>query len=187
MFTKYTDTDDYLLFVYKRSDIFDDVRHLSAFMAKNVTTKEGQPLLEQLSISEDDAPMFGLCLRDSLPDVWELFSKLTVGVSNPYNEAEIFQPAEPGDTTVTIGTLTLTVGTEYVTLRIVDNGAYNVNLLPLVDASIRSVVELGALRKWYTRISQQDLLKMADESYASEVAALIRRATQLLRKTVYMN
>lgn len=180
MYTKYTESNkNYVLFAYKRSDIFDDVCHLSAFMAKNAATKEGQPLLEQYAISEDEEPMFLLCLRDCLPDIWEVFVKLTHGETSPFNAAETHTEA------TTIGDITLAANETYITLRINDSLAYNPNLLSLVDSSIRSAIEQGILEKWYTRIAQTELLKVASMGFASESTALTRRLIQLYRKSVY--
>ena len=173
----YTIVDSNIVFLFEKAGIFDDVRHLSAFMAKNAANKEGQPLLEQYAISEDEEPMFNLCLRDCLPDVWEIMVKLTHGVDDPYGE-------ETFDST-TYGDLTVKTGVPYVKFAIVDNGAYNPNLLKIVDASIQSTMEQGVLEKWYTRIAQADLLKMASHGFASESSALARRLMQLLRKSVY--
>lgn len=173
----YTKVDSTIIFLYEREGIFDDVRQLSAFMAKNAATKEGQPLLEQYSISEDEEPMFGLCLRDCLPDVWELMLKLTHGVDDPYNDAEEFDSTALGD-------ITVKTDTPYVVFRVVDNGAYNTNLLTIVDASIRSCIEQGVLEKWYTRIAQPDLLKIVQLGFASEGATLGRRLMQLFRKSI---
>ena len=172
-------THNVILFAYKRDDIYDDVRHLSTFMAKNAVSKEGQPLLEQFSITEDEEPMFMLCLRDCLPDVWEVMVKLTHGVDEPYKSDEEYE------TDTTVGDITFTADTPYVTFRLVNSGAYNPNLLTIVDSSIRSTMEQGVLEKWYTRIAQADLLKVAQVGWASEASSLARRLMQLLRKSVY--
>lgn len=179
----YTTYDDSIYFIYEREGIFDDIRQLSTFMAKNAANKEGQPMLEQYAITEDEAPMFGLCLRDCLPDVWELMVKLTHGVEDAYQDAKTFTAEEVAEL-ATKG-ITVSADKEYVTFRIVNNGAYNPNILKVVDASIRSTIEQGVMEKWYTRIAQADLLKMASLGFTSESSSLSRRLMQLLRKSVY--
>lgn len=173
----YTIVDSNIVFLFEKAGVFDDIRQLSTFMAKNAANKEGQPLLEQYAISEDEEPMFNLCLRDCLPDVWGIMVKLTHGVDDPYGEVTF--------NSTTYGDLTVKTGVPYVKFAIVDNGAYNPNLLKIVDASIQSTMEQGVLEKWYTRIAQADLLKMANLGFASESSALARRLMQLLRKSVY--
>ena len=186
-------TSKHIIFVYKRDELFDDICHLSAFMAKNAVTKEGVPLLDNLAVSKDEEPMFLLCLRDALPDIWEIMLKLTHGIDEAYDDDEEFETEatetpttqESTATTVAVGGLTLETETPYVTFRIVDNGAYNSNTLKVVDSSIRSSLEQAILVKWYSRISQTDMLQMAERGFSAEAASLARRLMQLFRKSVY--
>lgn len=74
-----------IIFYYPHADLFDDVKHQSAFMTKNIVSKEGEDLSERFMITDDEEGMFELCLRESLPDIYEQLKPLTHGIDHAFD------------------------------------------------------------------------------------------------------
>ena len=83
MYRKETNT---IRFFYKRDALFNDVSMLSNFMAKNLATKEGVSLTEEFALSPDEKDLFDVCVKQSLPDVYEQMIKITSGVTESFGE-----------------------------------------------------------------------------------------------------
>ena len=76
-------------FYYNRDTLFNDVSLMSNFMAKNLATKEGNSLTDDFAISDDERDLFGVCVQQTLPDIYESMAKITNGVNNAFEDAEV--------------------------------------------------------------------------------------------------
>lgn len=77
-------------FYFKRDTLFNDVSLMSNFMAKNLASKEGNSLTDDFSISDDEKDLFGVCVQQTLPDIYEAMAKITNGVSSAFEDAQTF-------------------------------------------------------------------------------------------------
>lgn len=75
-------------FYYKRDVLFNDVSLMSNFMAKNLTTKDGDSLTDDFAISDDEKDMFGVCLQQTLPDIYESMAKITNGIDSAFEACQ---------------------------------------------------------------------------------------------------
>lgn len=168
--------EDQIVFYFLHKTLFENVQHQSAFMCKNIASKEGEDLSERFAITDDEEPMFKLCLAESVPNIYDTMKPLAYQISDAFTE-------EMSDTN-----LTSLIGTHdgtgpWVVIRIMDNGAYNPNTVNLVDLALRSSIEQGVLAEFYTRVTHPDLTKLAASMSLGQLQALGQRILQLRKKT----
>ena len=168
-----------IVFYFKHADLFDDVQHQSAFMCKNIVSKEGEDLLERYAITDDERPMYDICIRETMPDVYDVMKPIMYGIVNAVTDV-----MNQADLDTLIGTPSPTPSSDtYVVVCVQDNGAYNPNDLKNVDTAIRTMIEQGVLSFFYTRVIHPDLTKMAASMYAANGETLAIRIMPLRRKT----
>lgn len=170
-----------IIYYYDHNALFDDVQHESAFMCKNIVSKEGEALSERFSITADEEPMFKLCLREILPVIYETVRPLTHGIDDAISDDML------GSTLKAIPDLSGLEGVvdadEYVVIRLQDNAAYNPNMLKIVDSSLQTAIEQGALSEFYARVVHKELTEMSAAFFSSQVTSLARRIVELRKKT----
>lgn len=147
-------------FYIKSNDMFNDVSHLSSYMAKNVVTKDGSAL-DEFIVSEDERDVFDVCVEQTIPHIYEAMLKITNGVDNAFNK---------------------TVGE--ISFLVVDNSAYNDNVLALVDATIRDCMKYGVLAEFYSINTNVDLYTLAKKKHAENMRLLQQRLFQLKKKAI---
>jgi hypothetical protein len=82
--------------------------------------------------------------------------------------------------------VTITSG-NYVEFNILDNAAYNANVITLVDASLYNALKQGILKEFYTTVLQPDFFKVCSERFVAELFKLKQRLFQLKKKSVVSN
>ena len=197
-----------IIFYYTHPMLFDGVQHQSAYMCKNITTKEGEDISERYAITDDEEPMFHLCLADVVPDIYEALKCITYGINPAFYEAmsgtdfqALIHPENPDDsddsdetdetdeteetneTEETQEEEPVTDTNTYVVFRVQDNGAYNPNAVNQVDAAILSAIEGGVLSNFYLRVTHPDLTKMSASMYTAQMQVLAKRIIPLRRKS----
>lgn len=151
-------------FSYEVNDIFNKVAMKSAYNAKNIRNKDGQSLVDDFAITEDEKDIFQQCLRSVLPEIYSIVLKITSGVSDAFN---------------------FDVTGATVSLSVMDNEAYNENILSLVEQSISECLVEGTLMEWYRSTIHADLLNMYSKSFGMSLEKLFSRLFQLRKKKVY--
>ena len=169
-----------IIFYYAQSGVFDDVQHQSAFMCKNIVTKEGDDLSERFAITEDEAPMFSLCLREILPIIYEAVRPLTHGITDALNDDMLGSALKDIEG---LSALDVDDDAKYIVIRLQDNAAYNPNELKIADSTIRSSIEQGVLSEFYSRVVHKELTEMSGALFNTQVSALTRRIVGLRKKT----
>lgn len=171
-----------IIYYFDHKDLFDDVKHESAFMCKNIVSKDGDPLSERFAITDDEEQIFGLTIREILPVIYEAVRPLTHGIDDAISDDML------GSVLKAIPDLSGLEGVvnddEYVVIRLQDNGAYNPNMLKIVDSSLQTAIEQGALSEFYARVVHRDLTEMSAAFFSSQVTSLTRRIVELRKKTV---
>jgi len=171
-----------IIFYYDHKDLFDDVKHESAFMCKNIVSKDGDPLSERFAITDDEEAIFGLTLREVLPVIYETVRPLTHGIESAINDGMTGANLKLIDGLSTLSGIN--DSDKYVVIRLQNNGAYNPNMLKIVDASIQTAIEQGALSEFYARVVHKDLTEMSAAFFSAQVTSLTRRLVELRKKTV---
>ena len=75
----------------------------------------------------------------------------------------------------------------YVEFVLQDNGAYNDNVLNMVDASLYNCIKHGTLKEVYSTIVNPDFFKISAERFVAELFKLKQRLFQLKKKSVVSN
>lgn len=174
-----------ILFYYDRDVLFNDVSLMSSFMAKNLTTKEGNSLTDDYAISDDEKDLFGVCVRACLPDIYESMAKITNAVI-PAFEDEVIESGSKTGKDISGEPKTISAGS-YVEFTLQDNGAYNANVLSMVDASLNNVLKHGVLKEFYSIVIQADFFKVCTDRFIAELFKLKTRLFQLKKKSAVSN
>ena len=164
---------DLILFYYDRETIFNDVSLMSNYMCKNLTTKEGNSMTDDYAISDDERDLVNVSIRAALPDIYESMAKITNSVSSAFED----------DATETGATGRPAAG-HYVEFTLLDNGAYNDNVLTTVDASLYNSIKFGTIKEVYSTIVNPDLFRLAADRFVGELFKLKQRLFQLKKKSV---
>lgn len=173
-----------IIFYYAHKDLFENVQHQSAFMCKNIASKEGEDLSERFAITDDEAPTFALCLAETMPDVYDTMKPLTSGISDAWFDAITGQGIIQLDFDH-LAQLDVETDGKYALVRIQDNGAYNPNTVKVVDSALRSTIEQGVLANFYMRVTHPEITKMSATMFAGQNSALKERILPLRKKTVF--
>lgn len=169
-----------IAFYYAHPDLFEDVQHQSAFMCKNIVSKEGEDLSERFAITDDEIGMFEICLKETLPDIYDAVKALTYNI-----EYAVYPDITGEDIESTIGQFDVDNEKTYVFIRLNDNGAYNPNTPRAVDLALRSTIVQGVLANFYTRVTHPELTKLSASMYAAQMNALTQRIIPLRKKTKF--
>lgn len=162
-------TNKEVVFSYPVEGIFESASRVSAFNSKNIRDNQGNSLLAEYAISDDEKDIFVQGLHSVLPEIYEKILKITDRADSD-----------------SFGVATVD-GKEVVNFKIKDNGSYNGNVLSLVDASFLECIVEGSLKAWYKNCAQADLLAMYTRSFADNLEKLFSRMFQLkIKKTTNM-
>ena len=164
-----TSTTGKIKFYYKRDVLFNEISLMSNYMAKNLSTKDGNSLTDDYAISDDEKDLVDVCIRAVLPDIYESMTKITTSVTNAFDD----------DTVIS--------SDHCVVFTIQDNDAYNDNVLTLVDASLNNCIKYGTLKEIYSTIVNPEFFKVAAERFVAELFKLKQRLFQLKKKSVVSN
>ena len=156
-------------FYYNRDTVFDEVSLMSNYMAKNLATKDGNSLTDEYAISEDERDLVNISTRAALPDIYEAMTKITTLVADAFDD----------DVTVS--------GNSCVSFTILDNAAYNDNVLSIVDASLNNCVKFGTLKEIYSTLPQPEFFNSCSNRFVGELFKLKQRLFQLKKKSVVSN
>jgi hypothetical protein len=136
--------------------------------------------MERYAITDDEAPMFNVCLRESLPIAYEAMKPLTHGINEAFSIKTGTQLKQIDGLAGLVG---ITAAADYVVIRTVDNGAYNPNDVTLVDSSLQSTIEQGALSEYYARVVYKELTELSTAQFGEHLNTLTRRIIPLRKKT----
>lgn len=162
-------TNKEIVFSYPVDGIFESASRVSAYNSKNIRDNQGNSLLAEYAISDDEKDVFVQGLHSVLPEIYEKILKVTDRVD-----------------TDSFGIVSIS-GKDNVQFKIKDNESYNGNVLSLVDASFLECIVEGSLKSWYKNCAQGDLFAMYTKSFADNLEKLFSRMFQLkIKKTTNM-
>jgi hypothetical protein len=163
-----------ITFYYNSDELFNDVSLLSAFMTKNIVVESGSSL-DEFAITDDEKEVFEVCVKQALPAIYETMIKITSGIDSAFNNAAKVQKKEEEGLLREEGT--------YIEFTIKDNGAYNKNILNLVDATLLECLKYGVLAEFYSICVNGGLLKLSQEKFVANMLQLKQRLFQLKKRT----
>ncbi len=169
MFSKDASTG-IIRFYYNRDTVFNEVSLMSNYMAKNLATKDGNSLTDEYAISDDEKDLVDICIRATLPDIYEAMTKITNSEVNAFDEDE-----------------EITGEGHCIVFTLRDNYAYNDNVLTMVDASLLNCSKHGSLREVYSTITQPEFYNVCSTRFIGELYKLKQRLFQLKKKSVVSN
>lgn len=182
MYTKLV--DGLIIFYYDRAKLFDDVQHLSAFMCKNIASKDGEDLSERYAITDDEKGMFDICLRETLPAVYEALRILTYGIPAAFTDSMTGTQIKAAYS-VLANVTTIVDADAYVVLRVNNHEAYNPNDVALVDSALLSALEQGAVMQFYSRVLQNELTQLSAGQFQGQMENVARRIVPLQKKSKF--
>lgn len=174
-----------IVFFYNRDTLFNDVSLVSNFMAKNLTTKEGNSLTDDYAISDDEKDLVDVSVRGTLPDIYEAMTKITSGVIPAFDD-DVTESASVKGKDISGNNVNITSG-HYVEFYLLDNGSYNANVITMVDASLYNSLKHGVLKEFYSTVLQPEFFKVCSERFVAELFKLKQRLFQLKKKSVVSN
>ena len=178
MFTKIAATTTEpakIKFLYNRDTLFNEVSLMSNYMSKNLSTKDGNALTDDYAISDDEKDLVNVSIRATLPDIYESMAKITNAISPAFDD----DVTEAGSGSIEAG--------HYVEFILQDNGAYNDNVLTMVDASLYNCIKHGTLKEIYSTIVNPEFFKICADRFVAELYKLKSRLFQLKKKSVVSN
>lgn len=183
MFKKVTISEEKrILFYYPADDMFNEISLMSAFMTKNLSADSST--VDDFSISDDERNLFDVCVRQTLPNIYETMLKITTPVEGAFDDAYVVTSttASGGATTTNDEYGADREDGTYIQICLLDNEAYNSNVLSLVDASLLNCVKHGILREFYSTCLNTDLYNISNNKFIEELTLLKKRLFQLKKK-----
>jgi outer membrane lipoprotein-sorting protein len=166
----------HILFYYTEDNLHNNVMIRTMYRAKNIRDNEGNSLIDDYAISEDEKDAFALFLSSAIHEAFNQVMKMTTGVSDaliinePADDVFDTVPAGLEDTTVVYG------------FKVKDHEAYNDNNIILVDEGVKSLVETQIMRDWYEMVGNDAEYAKMRAKYNEIKRDLITKRLFQLRK-----
>lgn len=164
-----------LTFYYDSDKLFNDVSLMSAYMTKNLKSEAGS-LMDEFNISDDEKDMYAVCVRQTLPNIYETMMKITSGIDDAFEDESVVSAKEETGLKREPGT--------YIEFTIQDNDSYNANVLNLIDATLLNCLKHGVLAEFYSICVNADLYRIAQDKFTTCLFQLKQRLFQLKKKSV---
>jgi len=175
-----------IVFFYNRDTLFNDVSLMSNYMAKNLATKDGNSLTDDYAISGDEQDIVDVSIRAALPDIYEAMTKITTAVIPAFEDKHNYASSTTVGKDIENNNVTAAAG-DYVEFYILDNNAYNANVITMVDASLYNCLKQGVLKEFYSTVLQPEFFKVCSDRFVAELFKMKNRLFQLKKKSVVSN
>lgn len=164
-----------IAFYYDSDKLFNDVSLMSAYMTKNLKSEAGS-MMDEFSISDDEKDVYKVCIRQTLPNIYETMMKITSGIENAFDDEVVVSTDESDGLKRKNGT--------YIEFVMQDNDSYNANVLNLVDATLLNCLKYGVLAEFYSVCVNAELFRLAQDKFTTSLFQLKQRLFQLKKKSV---
>lgn len=143
-----------ITFTYLTDDLFNLVMMKTMYRAKHIKDDKGKSLIDDYGVSQDERGVVNEFVKTAANLVFRSVLKITKGVSG----------AIAIDVTETTGN---------IVLKILDNTAYNANVLTYVDTLIKETIIYKVISEWYKTCGieaeyakfENDYIKSTNELY----------------------
>lgn len=164
-----------ITFYYDSDGLFNDISLMSAYMTKNIQG-DGGSMMDEFNISDDEKDIYKVCVRQTLPNIYETMMKITSGIGNAFDDEYTITTAETTGLKRAKGT--------YIEFTLQDNDSYNENVLNLIDATLLNCLKYGVLAEFYSICVNTDLYRIAQDRFTTSLFQLKQRLFQLKKKAV---
>jgi hypothetical protein len=164
-----------ITFYYDSDKLFNDVSLMSAYMTKNLRSETGS-MMDEFNISDDEMDIYKVCVRQTLPNIYEAMMKITSGVANAFDDDVTVSAKEQSGLKREAG--------NYIEFTLQDNDSYNENILNLIDATVLNCLKHGILAEFYSICVNADLYRVAQDKFTTSLFQLKQRLFQLKKKVV---
>jgi len=159
---------NYIVFYYKRDTIFNTISLKTLYKAKTIKNSKDEAMIDEYALSADETDAFLLFMSTALYDAFNIVSKMTAGLTDA--------PVIDGNTAIG--------GSEDVpntyNFKIVDEAAYNSNVLYIVDDGINKYIQYHILADWYELVGlDAEYVKHAALRDAARIDLTTNRLFQL--------
>lgn len=148
-----------ITFSFETDKLFNDVCLISSFMTKNLVIDNGSAL-DEFAITDDEKELFDVCVQQTIPNIYESILKMTTCI-NGYESSN-------GN----------------IKFSVIDNNAYNDNVLPLVESTLYDCLKFGVLTEFYSMCVNPSLQGIANKKYSESLLLLNNRLFQIKKKGV---
>lgn len=156
-------------YYYETDSIFNKLNLRTHYRAKMVKDGKGEVQLDDIAISQDERDMVNEMLEQAIYELGTYMFKIAQGVSN-----SIFFNT----------TLSDVLAKESSGFEMIDNAAYNENLLPVIDKKIETCLIFYCLREWYGSVAMPDDIKSNTFLYKEHLDKLNQLTFQMRKKTM---
>jgi hypothetical protein len=101
---------------------------------------------------------------------------MSSGIDGAFNESAIVSEKEETGLGREVG--------KYVELTIKDNGAYNTNVLAIVDSTIKDCIKYSVLAEFYSVCLNADLQRLSQSKQVDKMLQLRQRLFQLKKRNI---
>ena len=156
-------------FTYTTSAIFNSLDLRTHYRARMIKDSAGESQIDDTAISQDENDIVKELLEEGVYDLGAEMFKIAQGVSN-----SIFFDS----------TLETVLDVESSGFELVDNEAYNSNLLPAIDKKFLNCLRYFCLRGWYSIVGSLEDVKANDMMYQTNLSRLKNLTFQLRKPTM---
>lgn len=171
-YSKISGSPNTIRFRYKADTFFDLASMKTLYRAKNIKTEKGESLIDDYGISQDERDLINQFMESAANVVFRTVLKITKGVSN----------AIAIDTSEYEASSTETIG--YIDLIILDNSAYNENVLDYVDVLIKDCIVAKIISQWYSNCGLNDEYQKTEGEYLDLINKLYNGLFELRKPTI---
>ena len=159
-------------FYYVIDPLFNDVSLRSMYQARNKKDGEGNSMLDDFSITEDERDIFLGLVEDAVYDVFLTFLKYTKAITDAIFHNTAYTPSGGGVAALTSG------------VRIVNCEAYNQNYLTAIDKNLFKAVRFYTLKEWASSQGLNDDAIIFEKLYLTAKRNIVNYAMQLKKPLI---
>jgi len=170
MYAKETNTPATIVFYYNTATLLNDVSIRTLFRAKNIKDATGEAQIDDFGLTNDEKSIFDIYLKSAIYNAFAIVVKMTTGITTD----PVFVDASTTINTVVTPTVS--------GFRILDNAAYNANVLFGVDDGIFQYIRYSVLASWYEAVGLDNEATIWEAKKKAMKADLITNRLFQLRK-----
>jgi hypothetical protein len=168
MYSKETGTPNFIYFLYSKQSLFDNVSLRTMYRAKNLKDQQGESQIDDYAMSSDEMDAFNLFIETAVYDAFSIVAKMTTGTTSPIVLNEDIIPTTGGEITDAYG------------FKILDEAAYNPNILYSVDDGVQQYIISHIMSAWYDLVGHDaEFAKWEAKKNAIRTDLITKRLFQL--------
>ncbi len=148
---------------YEATDsLFNEVKLLTTMRSRTIKDETGKTEFDEYSVTDSERDFFNNFLKYAVPEIFSNLAKIATGVVN-----SVF--IDEGSTNSETG------------FSLIDNEAYDDNILTIIDGRIRECYILYCLKKWWLHTAFDNIQAMYTAQYMEALREMKKMAYQLIK------